>query len=186
YLHLSAPDSCANVRKAVVVANVTVLVMRRSVPCLSGQKHRFFLDRGFGRYECATTRSGYDFVPVKRQNSNVSKSSARLPFVRTSERFGTVLENGHRKLIGNGPDFIYLIRHSVQMNSYDRGGLTSFCFERFKCGSERLRTNVPGSGFRVYKNGFCAQVRNGVGRCRKRKTLTNDVIARRDAQQNKP
>ena len=176
-IHLTTAYSGRYITHAVVVTNLTVLVVRSIITSLGGIEECFLSCLGCGTNQCTASGGGNHFIAVERQAGKLSERTTRTTFVQRAECFGSIFEHRNFKFIGYGHNLIHTGRHAVEVHRNDGFRfLPRYGYAVYDSFTQYIRRHIPGGRLAAHKYRLCSQIGDGIGRCHKGKTLANHLI----------
>ena len=174
---LAADDTGYDVGHAVVVAELLMLVPRRSLAGLGRPLARLVgLRFAVGQQHAACAASD-DLVAVEADGGNVAEGACLLAVDGGAEGLGGVLDEDGAVDVGYVGDLFDARRRTVEVGDHDGLGV-GMQLERLL---ERRGVHVPGFVFAVDEYRRAALVHDGVHRGGKRHVATEDLVAGLDA-----
>ena len=111
--HLSAADTGADVRHAVVVTDGRVLVVGVSIAGLSGIPHHLVGVLCAAANQGTAARGRNHLVAVERQHAVLSERTEHLSAETRPHAFGCIFHYGNAVFVGNRHDFVNAVRHTT-------------------------------------------------------------------------
>ena len=121
--HLSASDTGADVRHAVIVADFGVLVVGVGIAGLSGVPHDVLFAICIVADKGAASRSRNHLIAIERQNAEAAEGAQHFSVKARSETLSRIFHYGNAVLVGNGHDAFAVVGHTVERHRHDGLGI---------------------------------------------------------------
>jgi len=121
-LQLPPADRGEKIAQPVVVADVTVLVVRRGIARLSGEMSCTSDKRLVVSNQRASTTASDDLVAVEREHADRSEATGRAIVIRRPDRLCSVLDEGNIVGVTDAGETVVVSTLSVEVDGDDSGG----------------------------------------------------------------
>ena len=177
--HLASANTRTDVRHAIVISYLLVLIVGVALTILRSIHHDFAPWVFIRRNQCSTTRSSNHLITIKRQHAILTESTKHLTIKPRTKSFGSILNHRNLVLIRNLHDTVNPVWHTIQCHRHNSLWLLA-CLSDSVLDSlfQQFRIHIPSVLLGIHEHRCRSKVCNRMARSTECEALHNHLIPR--------